>query len=482
MKRRKLGALLLVAAMGGFGGCVSENDGVMGGGGLGNGGGFMNGYHNKGPMDGDAHCGAYQVATVPGVMGPHGEPIERTAPFAGSMSAGESMARADFVKQFSPEVIAQTDLLKRGKIGGEILQAGYQCPPGGCGSPIMPASMQMPPGCPPGGPGPFGAKPPAAVAAVGAMTGGGVPFNIQRTEVRFTGPNGMRILWYSQLPDGKVGFGAPNFVDAPGRYNFSQACIYRLKLTDIPNRPGLELYPTMEVVPTNARTATFLAHSAVPVTFTEEDFAQVAAGNYVVKVIYLPDPQFQDLASTGPAEVVSSPLEPGVDPIAEAHRRGSILIVVRMGNIDLEAPNTPAMDAPNPYLQRMMQQQQQMQCPPGGGGMGPMVPYGAVNGMGGMPPQAMMSGPGMMMPPPGMMPPGMMPPGMMPQNSIPPELRSKGAGGAPAVPTNGTPPVGAPGPVGQANDGSAVKQAKFSPAKKADAPGWSFSSLWPFGD
>ena len=44
--------------------------------------------------------------------------------------------------------------------------------------------------------------------------------------------------------------------------------------------------------------------------------------------------------------MVSSRLEPGVDPLAEAHRRGNILLVVRLGNIDLEAPNTPAMDAP----------------------------------------------------------------------------------------------------------------------------------------
>jgi len=68
-----------------------------------------------------------------------------------------------------------------------------------------------------------------------------------------------------------------------------------------------------------------------------------------VKVIYLPDPQFQDLAATGPSEVVSSRLEPGVDPLAEACRRGSILLVLRMGNIHLELPHTPAMDAPGPF-------------------------------------------------------------------------------------------------------------------------------------
>ena len=61
-------------------------------------------------------------------------------------------------------------------------------------------------------------------------------------------------------------------------------------------------------------------------------FEQAAAHNFVVKVIYLPDPQYQDLAATGPDEVVSSRLEPGVDPIVEAKRRGSILAIIRLGN------------------------------------------------------------------------------------------------------------------------------------------------------
>src|SRR5262249_33949924 len=142
-----------------------------------------------------------------------------------------------------------------------------------------------------------------------------------------------------------------------------------------------------EVLPATAKTATFLAHSAVPISFTEEDFEQVAAGNFVVKVIYLPDPQFQDLAATGPDEVVSSRLEPGVDPIIEARRRGTILAVIRLGNIDLEAPDTPAMDAPDPNC---------------------------------MPPKF---DPRMMVPRPGVIPPGVVPPGFPPGGA-------GGAGGA----------------------------------------------------
>jgi hypothetical protein len=148
-------------------------------------------------------------------------------------------------------------------------------------------------------------------------------------------------------------------------------------------------------MPSNFRTCTFLAHSAVPVSFTEEDFEQVAAGNLVVKVVYLPDPQFQDLAVAGPDEVVSTRLEPGVDPILEAQRRGSILLVIRMGNIDLEAPNTPPLNAP----------------PQGG----PFHGMPMMTAPGSLPPGAMPPG-GM---PPGGMMPGMVPPGGMPQTAPP---------------------------------------------------------------
>src|SRR5262249_336178 len=99
----------------------------------------------------------------------------------------------------------------------------------------------------------------------------------------------------------------------------------------------VELYPTLEVAPVTPRTDAYLAHSPIPVQFTEEDFDQVLSGNFVTKVIYLPDPEFQELALAGVETLVSTRLDPGVDPIPEADRRGSILAILRMGNKDLEA-------------------------------------------------------------------------------------------------------------------------------------------------
>ena len=124
----------------------------------------------------------------------------------------------------------------------------------------------------------------------------------------------------------------------PARYNFPQGAIYRLKLTNIPGRAGVELYPTLEVAPSTPRTDAYLAHNAIPVQFTEEDLDQVLSGNFVTKVIYLPDAEFQELALAGVETLVSTRLDPGVDPIVEADRRGTILAIIRVGNKDLEIP------------------------------------------------------------------------------------------------------------------------------------------------
>jgi hypothetical protein len=330
------------------------------------GGPYMSQVWNPPPVDG-ASWGARSVPAIPSLYGPYGQPVPVAAPYNASPPSGEALARA---------MLAQSMPLDM------VQQAGYGQP--GMGIPMPAGNMISPPGIAPVPPGlPPGLRPPGAVAAVGALTGPQVsPFGVQRTEVRFVGPPGMKISWHMPGGDGKGGFG-PQYLEAPARYNFLQASIYRLKLSDIPNRAGMELYPTLEVVPAKAKTATFLAHSAVPVSFTEEDFEQVACGNFVVKVIYLPDPQFQDLAATGCDEVVSSRLEPGVDPICEAQRRGCILAVVRLGNIDLEAPNTPAMDAPNPFCPPGAPPGAHAQSPammaPGLPGPGPQVPYGAMN-------------------------------------------------------------------------------------------------------
>jgi hypothetical protein len=194
------------------------------------------------------------------------------------------------------------------------------------------------PGCQGGGgcPGPGGGGPGGGGWPGGAP--GGRRFPNVRSQVYFVEPAGLKVGWQT-TGGGVERVYLPGQLTVPARYNFLQGYIYRLKLTDIPGRTGLQLYPTIEVAPSTPATDAYLTHNPIPVQFTEEDFDQVQAGNFVTKVIYLPDPKFQELAIAGVETLVSTRLEPGIDPILEADRRGTILMIVRLGAIDLEMPN-----------------------------------------------------------------------------------------------------------------------------------------------
>ena len=151
------------------------------------------------------------------------------------------------------------------------------------------------------------------------------------SQIAFVGQEGLTISW--DVASRGMFDSTPLFV--PGRQDFAQGAIYRLRLQNIPGREELTLYPTLEIAPVTPRTDAYLAHAPVPVQFTEEDFDQVASGNFVTKVVYLPDPEFQELALSGVETLVSTRLDPGADPVAEADRRGSILAILRMGSKDL---------------------------------------------------------------------------------------------------------------------------------------------------
>jgi hypothetical protein len=91
-------------------------------------------------------------------------------------------------------------------------------------------------------------------------------------------------------------------------------------------------FPTIEIPTPDATTRPFLNDSAIPVEFTDEDFDYVDKGDLLTKVMYL---------TRGQAATVTSYQFPDGDVIQEARRRGAILAVVRMGDIDLQGRVLP---------------------------------------------------------------------------------------------------------------------------------------------
>src|ERR1019366_912622 len=203
--------------------------------------------------------------TVPGVQGPYGAPVPMAAPYNTAPPGSQAAAMAMMSRSVPMTAVQQNPAGM--PMGGP---PGMNMPP----MPVPPGGLLSPPGMPAmpgaagGGPvqqtGGIGMPDPGVVRAnvpPGTQMPGGVApaqfansspvgslFPAQRTQVQFAKPGGMKVYWYPQGPDGKPSY-SDTPLETPGRYNFAQGAIYRLKLTRIPGRPALELYPTLEVVP-----------------------------------------------------------------------------------------------------------------------------------------------------------------------------------------------------------------------------------------
>jgi len=196
-----------------------------------------------------------------------------------------------------------------------------------------PAQMMSRPGPMVDGPGP-GVL--GMVAHQGQAGGGGIGLPGQTTQVKFTGQPGMIIGW--KVPNGW----ADEQLYSGNRFDFPQNAIYQLKFSGFAAEgyEELQVYPTLEVRGTDPATREYLEHSTVPVEVTEADLEYVLHNNMVTKVIYLPDPKHQARAIAGVETLISTELDPGIDPVQQAERMGTIMVVLRFGNKNLEMPMT----------------------------------------------------------------------------------------------------------------------------------------------
>jgi hypothetical protein len=88
----------------------------------------------------------------------------------------------------------------------------------------------------------------------------------------------------------------------------------------------------LDVYPANSSSEAYLSHNSVPFEITVADLEYVASGNFLTKVAYLPDSRAKQLAIANVETIVSSRLDPGIDPIVEADRRGTVLAALRFNS------------------------------------------------------------------------------------------------------------------------------------------------------
>jgi RNA polymerase sigma factor (sigma-70 family) len=157
-------------------------------------------------------------------------------------------------------------------------------------------------------------------------------------QIRIANPAGMKV-W---VADGKGQFGKEPHFEVPGRFNLEPGHTYRLKITGIHGQPTVALYPTLEIPRAeDDRVRAFLSTNAIPLELTDEDLQRVATGTgMVTKVVYLLDAKKgADDSEVGDVGVILGHRLVGADAVEEAKRRGMILAVLRLGDIDLEPPD-----------------------------------------------------------------------------------------------------------------------------------------------
>jgi uncharacterized repeat protein (TIGR01451 family) len=147
--------------------------------------------------------------------------------------------------------------------------------------------------------------------------------------VRFRVPDGVGIEVIGPRPEPLAAAGGQD----PNTFGLRVGEGYRLRLSNLPHRPGVELYPVVEVVghlhrPTNIDPARF----PIRINFTALDLEDaVDRGRLVTQIVYLEDPDKALPMNLPKEEVPLVTLTPSENPLKVASALGRVMAIVRLG-------------------------------------------------------------------------------------------------------------------------------------------------------
>jgi len=168
----------------------------------------------------------------------------------------------------------------------------------------------------------------------------------QPVEVRLvdTGPGGGgRVTWYSALqatgqriaPKGIVTAAAPHSA------GLLVGGTYRVGISDMPDFPGVSVYPTIEVLDRLHPPADRQYEFPVPVELTGEDIRLALQGHLVTRVVYLEEPRLS-AGNEQTRPMMVRDLDPRRNVLAEADRAGRPMVILRLGSRRPPTRNAPA--------------------------------------------------------------------------------------------------------------------------------------------
>jgi len=132
----------------------------------------------------------------------------------------------------------------------------------------------------------------------------------------------------------------PTSLPAPALVALNVGSLYRLKISNLADYPGVELYPTVELIdrlhPPRGRELEF----AVPIVLTAEEIDSALEGRMVTKVIYLEQPdRAAPIRNSTAARTYK--VQPRDNALAIADEAGRPMVIVRLGG---RVPDAAALE------------------------------------------------------------------------------------------------------------------------------------------
>jgi len=139
-------------------------------------------------------------------------------------------------------------------------------------------------------------------------------------------------------------------VDAPGQAKLPVGYAYRVKISELSQYPGVELYPTVEVLDRLHPPADQIDKFPIPIELTDEEIEAVLDDRMVTKVVYLerqdlPRPQHRRAA------VEINEVSPTVNLLDSGYRMGRPVAILRVGGRTLTDGERGELSAPPIPLQ-----------------------------------------------------------------------------------------------------------------------------------
>jgi hypothetical protein len=106
---------------------------------------------------------------------------------------------------------------------------------------------------------------------------------------------------------------------------------YRIKISNLPNHPGVELYPTIELLGRLHPPVELKEKYPVPVEITAEELETAINDQMVTKVIYLEQPQLANPTRQVNGRMHVESLGTQVNLLEAADMRGRPIAILRMG-------------------------------------------------------------------------------------------------------------------------------------------------------